>query len=207
VLGRAQLSCWYPPIAGAWRQDPQRGGGGSLIDMGGHAIDLLEMFFGPIEEIFCRTGNLIHSYASEDAAAVQLKFQSGALGMIDAFFCIPDASSKNRLEIYGSRGGILAESTIGQSPDGQMTAYLEGDGGGYDALQSRGDAGGFDVMPAPVNTYRAEIDEFCRAVREHRDPANSGKLGLRNAQVLAACYQSAQEGKPLRIDGIREESA
>ena len=24
VLARAQLSCWYPPIAGAWRQDPAR---------------------------------------------------------------------------------------------------------------------------------------------------------------------------------------
>ncbi|MFC1806089.1 Gfo/Idh/MocA family protein, partial [Planctomycetota bacterium] len=23
VLGRAQLSCWYPPIQGAWRQDPR----------------------------------------------------------------------------------------------------------------------------------------------------------------------------------------
>jgi predicted dehydrogenase len=41
VYARAQLSCWYPPIEGAWRQDPVTGGGGSLIDMGGHCIDLL----------------------------------------------------------------------------------------------------------------------------------------------------------------------
>jgi len=27
VMGRAQLSCWYPPIEGAWRQDPELGGG------------------------------------------------------------------------------------------------------------------------------------------------------------------------------------
>ncbi|MGC8972146.1 MAG: Gfo/Idh/MocA family protein, partial [bacterium] len=31
VFARAQLSCWYPPISGAWRQDPTLGGGGSLI--------------------------------------------------------------------------------------------------------------------------------------------------------------------------------
>src|SRR5579871_2671343 len=36
VYARAQLSCWYPPIAKAWRQDPTLGGGGSLIDLGGH---------------------------------------------------------------------------------------------------------------------------------------------------------------------------
>jgi predicted dehydrogenase len=80
VLGRAQLSCWHPPMPGAWRQDPALGGGGSLIDMGGHTIDLLEMFFGPVKEVFCRTGHLVHSYASEDSAAVLLTFESGAVG-------------------------------------------------------------------------------------------------------------------------------
>ena len=56
VLGRAQLSCWYPPIPGAWRQDPATGGGGSLIDMGGHCIDLLETFLGRARRVSCRTG-------------------------------------------------------------------------------------------------------------------------------------------------------
>ena len=28
VYARAQLSCWYPPIPGAWRQSPATGGGG-----------------------------------------------------------------------------------------------------------------------------------------------------------------------------------
>jgi predicted dehydrogenase len=53
VYARAQLSCWYPPVEGAWRQDPATGGGGSLIDMGGHCIDLLEMFFGNITRVSC----------------------------------------------------------------------------------------------------------------------------------------------------------
>ncbi len=51
VFGRAQLSCWYPPVEGAWRQDPATGGGGSLMDMGSHCIDLLEMFFGPVKSV------------------------------------------------------------------------------------------------------------------------------------------------------------
>jgi len=33
VYMRAQLSCWYPKIEGAWRQDPATGGGGALMDM------------------------------------------------------------------------------------------------------------------------------------------------------------------------------
>ena len=199
VLGRAQLSCWYPPMSGAWRQDPALGGGGSLSDMGGHTIDLLEMFFGPTKEVFCRTGHLVHSYASEDSAVVLMTFESGALGMIDTFFCMPDTASKNQLEIYGSRGSILAEGTIGQSPDGTMVAHLEENDTQYDAQQARDAAGGVNITPEPVNTYRAEIDDFCLAVREGRDPVCSGAVGLRNSRVLAACYQSARTGNTVAV--------
>ena len=72
VYGRAQLSCWYPPLEGSWRQDPARGGGGSLIDMGGHCIDLLEMFFGKAEKVSCFTHRTAHSYTPEDSAVVSL---------------------------------------------------------------------------------------------------------------------------------------
>lgn len=34
VLGRAQLSCWYPPMDGAWRQEPSTGGGWFLDGYG-----------------------------------------------------------------------------------------------------------------------------------------------------------------------------
>ena len=62
VYGRAQLSCWYPPIEGAWRQNPALGGGGSLIDMGGHSIDLLEMYFGPVANVSCFVNNIVQDY-------------------------------------------------------------------------------------------------------------------------------------------------
>ncbi len=42
VMGRAQLTCWYPPIPGAWRQDVSISHGGALLDMGTHCLDLLE---------------------------------------------------------------------------------------------------------------------------------------------------------------------
>src|SRR5258707_5307917 len=53
VYARAQLSCWYPPVKGSWRQDPALGGGGSLMDLASHCIDLLEMFFGPPTDVSC----------------------------------------------------------------------------------------------------------------------------------------------------------
>ncbi len=195
VYARAQLSCWYPPIKGAWRQDPATGGGGALIDMGGHCIDLLEMFFGNVAKVSCFVNNTIHSYKSEDSATAMLFFESGAIGTVDTFFCIPDNSSKNVLELYGSKGSILAKGTIGQGPAGQMEAFLEEDGKGYDARQSRGAARSMKIKPKPVNTYQAEIEEFSRAIIEDRELAISGELGLRSQKVLTACYESARLGR------------
>ena len=199
VFARAQLSCWYPPIECAWRQDPATGGGGSLIDMGGHCIDLLEMFFGRIIRVSCFINNSVHKYKSEDSATAMLFFENGALATVDTFFCIPDNSSKNVLELYGSKGSILAEGTIGQGPAGRMVAFLEQDGGDYDAQQARSAAQGLAIEPEPVNTYQAEIEEFGRAVLEDRAPFISGELGLQSQKILTACYESARLGKVIDI--------
>jgi predicted dehydrogenase len=199
VYARAQLSCWYPPIEGAWRQNPATGGGGALIDMGGHCIDLLEMFFGKVAKVSCFVNNTIHSYKSEDSATAMLFFENGAMGTVDTFFCIPDNSSKNVLELYGSKGSVLAKGTIGQGPAGRMEAFLEEDGKEYDATQARGAKQSMKIDPAAVNTYRAEIEEFSRAIIEDREPIISGELGLRSQKVLTACYESTGSGRVVSL--------
>ena len=199
VYARAQLSCWYPPIPGAWRQDPALGGGGSLMDMGGHCIDLLEMFFGKVARVSCLIGNTIHSYRSEDSAVATLFFENGALATVDTFFCIPDAASKNVLELYGSKGSILAQGTIGQGPAGKMVSFLEGDDRAYDAQQARAADQGVAIEPTPANTYQAEIEEFSQAIIGDRAPEIGGDLGLRSQKILAACYESARSGQVVAV--------
>jgi predicted dehydrogenase len=199
VYSRAQLSCWYPTIQGAWRQDPETGGGGSLMDMGSHCIDLLEMFFGKIKTVSCFINNIIHNYKSEDSAVVSLKFENGALATVDTFFCIPDNSSKNVLELYGSKGSILARGTIGQGSSGEMVAYIEGDNSGYNALQTRDSGNGLIINPEPVNTYLAEIEDFSLAILENRKPLNNSSSGIRSQVILAACYESARKGIVIEV--------
>jgi predicted dehydrogenase len=199
VFGRAQLSCWYPPIEGAWRQTPATGGGGSLMDMGGHCIDLLEMFLGPLKQVRCAINNTVHEYRSEDSAVATLSFENGALGVVDTFFCIPDVASKNALELYGSRGSILARGTIGQGEAGEMVACLEPDSSSYNSQQSRPEAEGLEIKPTPRNTYRAEIEEFSQAVIEGREPSINAELGIRSQKVLAACYESVRTGLAVDI--------
>jgi predicted dehydrogenase len=199
VYARAQLSCWYPPIPGAWRQIPKLGGGGALMDLAGHCLDLLEMFFGPVTSVSCMTNRTVHRYAAEDSGAVLARFKNGATATVDTFFCIPDNSSKNRLELYGSHGSILAQGTIGQGDAGEMVAFLEGTKA-YDAKQRRTAGGGLVIAPKPVNTYRAEIEAFSQALLDGHSTRESALAGLRSQMILEACYKSAKTRREVRID-------
>jgi len=198
VMARAQLSCWYPPIKGAWRQDLVKGGGGSFIDMGSHCVDLLEMFIEKVEEVFAFQGNLIHKYETEDSSIVLLKFKSGATGIVDNYFCIPDNASENRLEIYGSEGSILASGTIGQAPTGKMILNLTS-GEGYDVQQRREALPSQEIAVEPVNMYQAEIEYFSDCILNNKEPMISGKDGEHNQMIVLACYESAKTGKKVRI--------
>jgi predicted dehydrogenase len=157
------------------------------------------MFFGKAKSVNCFINNNVHNYKSEDSAVVSLFFENGAIGTVDTYFCIPDNSSKNALELYGSKGSILAKGTIGQGPSGEMFAYLEGEAAGYNATQERNAGDGILINPDPVNTYLAEIEEFSSAILEKREPLNNFTLGLQSQKVLEACYKSAKSGKTIDI--------
>ncbi len=199
VMARAQLSCWYPPIQGAWRQVPELGGGGSFIDMGCHCMDLLEFIMdSKIVEISCMIDTIVHNYPVEDTAVAIAKFSNGAIGIIDSCFSIPDNSSKNVLEIYGSLGSIIAFGTIGQTPDGEATAYIETEQKGYDAQQTRTTVSA-TISAVPYNTYRAQIESFSASVLENKEVFNAGESGVRNQALVVAAYKSAKTKRTQKI--------
>lgn len=194
VSMRAQLSCWYPPIAGAWRQDPTTGGGGSLIDMGTHLLDLLEYFAGPVRSVAALVGNLVQDYRSEDAATMLLEFAGGAQATIDTFFCIPDEASRTRLEVYGSQGAVLTEGTIGQGSGGQMEGVFGLGAAGYDATQNKDDARRFQPVPFDaINPYTAQCASFADCVLQGRPPeVNTGESAVHLLELVEQAYADAQ---------------
>jgi predicted dehydrogenase len=80
-----------------------------------------------------------------------------------------------------------------------MVACLQGDAAGYDAQQKRAAGTGFAICPPPVNTYRAEIEEFSQAILDGREPLPHAGLGLQSQKVLAACYESARTGRAVHL--------
>lgn len=197
VYMRAQLSCWYPPMPGAWRQDPAKGGGGSLIDMATHLYDLLEYFVGPIRKLVAFTGNQVQNYKSEDSSTTLLEFANGAHATVDAFFCVPDEASRTRLEIYGSNGSIFAEGTIGQSQAGAVEGIFGLGTGGYDAQQTKDVAREFRPVDFPaVNPYTAECAYFADCILKGVAPElNNADNAIRITKLTEMAYASALDGK------------
>ena len=189
VYMRAQLSCWYPKMAGAWRQDPKTGGGGALLDMATHLYDLLIHFAGPVRRITALTNTLVQDYKAEDASTTLLEFQSGAQATVDCFYCIPDEASRTRLEVYGSQGAVLTEGTIGQSKAGKMEGIFGLGDAGYDAAQNKDVVRRFQKIAFPaVNPYTAECEAFAQSILEGKPPVmNDG----RNAITIAALAEKA----------------
>jgi predicted dehydrogenase len=200
VAGRAQLTCWYPPLPSAWRQVKKLGGGGALMDMGGHCIDLLEWFLGKARAVFGFIDTVVHSYEVEDTATVLLKFENGAQGVVDNYFNVPDKAARNLLEIYGTKGAIFAENTIGQDGGGNLF-FCQDSGQMYDATQKRVEAPYEKITLTPEPLYAQEVDAFSLWVRGGAKPEIHYEIGLRNLQVVEAAYRAGREGKMITLDG------
>jgi predicted dehydrogenase len=200
VAGRAQLTCWYPRIAGAWRQDPEKGGGGAWLDLGSHAIDLLEFISGSrVASVYALNQTLVQDYAVEDTSTVLLRMENGAQMIVDSLFNVPDAASRGLLEIYGTRGALYGQGTIGQTPGGRIRVILS-DQGQYDAQQERTPTEEtFDLQAEPVNMYAAEIEQFSRAILEGGQPAVDGEEALWNLKIIEACYRSGRERREVPV--------
>lgn len=184
VCARAQLSCWFPPMAHSWRQERRLGGGGALADLGVHCLDLLEFLLGPIAEVGAFQARAVQRYRDrtvEDAALALLRFRSGALGTVQVQFNLPDDCADNVLEVEGSEGTLKAVGTIGQTATGTVTLRR---------TQQRPRR--YSYASARTNLYRAQIEGFSRAVRRAEAPPVPGEAGWRGLHLLGACDESAR---------------
>ena len=76
----------HPGPHSAWFWDGRLTGGGAIIDLGCHCIEIIRNFVGkgnrPVE-VLCHTDTLVHPIADEDNAVALIKFESGAIGQFE----------------------------------------------------------------------------------------------------------------------------
>lgn len=187
VSARAQFGFDYPPLDGAFRQIREQHMGGAFMDVGNHAVDVLERIVGgKVRTVQAMAANVIHEYEGvEDTCLALLRFDNGAYGMVDAYFCT--GSARNQVEINGAEKTLVIEGCLGQSPGGVLTV-LEG---GEEVLREPSDG---------RNMYRGEISAFAQALLTDSDPPISGEDGLWSQELVAAVYQSAESAQAVTVE-------
>ena len=116
---------WVPPTQSAhdnWRVDPVRAGGGALIDLAPHGMDLLQWIVGePIVEVGSLFQRRVFEYPVDDGAVLMGRFENGALLTMNVAYNCPDAFPRRTLEIVGTKAMAIALNTMGQTPGGSLT--------------------------------------------------------------------------------------
>ncbi len=199
VTARAQFTCWYPETEGAWRQKKSVAGGGALMDLGVHCIDILQYLSGQkTEKVAAFTETKSFSYDVDDTATLMLRMDGGLTAYVDVNFNVPDDAAVCRLEFYGTRGSLVAEGTLSQIEAGTARIIVS-DQGDYDAAQNRGDAKSELLNVSLGNMYTKEIDSFSKSIL-FGDPV---EVPLTDAvfvqKVCEAAYRSSEEERFIKI--------
>jgi predicted dehydrogenase len=131
---RITYACWLPPDwtpdgrpHDNWRVDPTRAGGGALVDLAPHGIDLVGALLGgsenggDLETLQVVLQRRVHSYPVDDGAALAGRTAAGVLFSGHVAFNTPDALPRRRLEVVGTRAQLVAENTMGQTAGGRLT--------------------------------------------------------------------------------------
>jgi predicted dehydrogenase len=129
-----------------WQDDPGRGGG-TLITMGVHALDMLAALFGArFRAVSCRTGRRHHSGSlSEDVALVTVEWADGLLGTVEIVGGISGESYG--VEVYGS-DSILRTSI----PKGDIVDHRGAAVGASDSWEELGYTGTMEAFTAMCQT-------------------------------------------------------
>jgi predicted dehydrogenase len=97
-------------LGGAWRLDVTKSGGGLFLDLGSHALDLLDHLFGPLTSVTGVAANLATAQEVEDHVAMNFVTAAGVPGT--AVWNFASAVCDDLLEINGT-DGRLACSVFG----------------------------------------------------------------------------------------------
>ena len=94
-------------VRGTWYVRRSLSGGGVIMDIGPHAVDLIRFLLGEIEDVRAEV-ILPEGWEVEPTARLAVRLVGGATGVVDLSWTVP-VPSPAYLEIYGDRGALLLD--------------------------------------------------------------------------------------------------
>lgn len=188
---------------GGWFGDKSLSGGGPLIDLGVHVIDLVRFIFGnpkPVS-VYGATFTKLHDrkhikadkgYRSsgagredvcnvEDLASAMIRFDNGAVLSIEAAFSLNLKKDEGKIELFGTKGGAKLDPEL--ELYGEMNGYMT------------------DMKLANVKTalsfdglFENEIDHYIDCIEGRADCIAPAEDGVMLMKILDGIYESARLG-------------
>lgn len=191
VSGYCQFTLWLPREEGNWRQVKAQSGGGSLIDLGVHCIDLVEYITGArITHVAAMNETVIFNYDVEDSSTLLLRLSNGAQCVVATNFNIPDKAAKWRVEFFGTKGRLMGENIIGQNDGGLLSAVFMDNVVGYDAAQNHDDECGEILEGDFGNLYVKELESFSNSLLYNRPLEVPASDAVHVQRIIEAAYES-----------------
>lgn len=186
IAGRPQR---YETWDCSWMLDPQQSGGGALMNLGGHFIDLFRQLTGAeVDRVSATMSAATHHRAVEDFAVVTLHAGDGLVGVIETGYTYPDTPGEQREFSFTARSS---------------SHYLRTSDGGVFVRPVNAHAGDTRTI-----AFETETDLYypiyARNIIQEWQQGQPPSVGLRDAlevmKILEAAYESAgRGGTPITI--------
>ncbi len=187
---------------GGWFGDKSRSGGGPLIDLGVHVIDLCRYLMGGPQPVsvygatFNKLGDRRHikdarGYSStvvskddifdvEDMATALIRFDNGAVLSVEASFSLNIEKDVGNIELFGTKAGCKLDPELTIFTD--MNDYLA------NVKLAQSTALSFDGL------FDNEINHFVECIETGKPCRNPAQDGVTLMKILDGIYESARTG-------------
>jgi predicted dehydrogenase len=192
----------HPGPHSAWFWDKDQAGGGAIVDLGCHCIEIIRNFVGkgnrPIE-VMCWADTLVHPIKAEDNAVALIRFESGALGQFEVSWTFRGGMDL-RDEVAGTEGTIWLDHFLRTG----FEMYSSGGGGGYVAEKLESTEGWLFPVGDEISElgYVDMFTDMFDAMEEGRAPQETFYDGYIVNAVMDAAYKSAEsrQWEPVNIE-------
>ncbi|KOP67105.1 oxidoreductase [Bacillus sp. FJAT-18019] len=187
---------------GGWFSDIERSGGGPLIDIGVHVIDLCWYMMGRPKPVavsantYRKLGNRsnvrnLSFYKAadydaekntvEDMANAMIRFENGASLLVDVSFTLHSKDNQQSVKLFGDKGGFEIDPEVVIVTEKHDTIIN---------IQPQTDNKGFDFDAA----FQSEVNHFISSIENGTTPLSPVEDGVEIMKILCGIYESAEKG-------------
>ncbi len=189
TAARINFSDRFPPQPGVWHHNPEISGGGPVMDLGIHCIDLLRYLCGPAESVAALMDTLVDESQVDDTATLLVRLASGAQAVVTSHWTTANHEPErtNGLEIWGTEGSIVAAPISAKDSAGSLRVLTA------EGMQD------YAVEPGGPRPHVALLEAFGEAVAGEGPNPIAGEEGLAGLAVVEAAYESARSGHSVTL--------